>query len=278
MDLSQITPLILTRNEAANIGRTLSRLQWASRIIVIDSDSDDATPALARKFANVRLVTRKFDDHAKQWNFGLGQVNTRWVLTLDADYLCSSKFVEELKALPDADAVYVAQFRYCVHGKALRAALYPPRPVLFNPRRNAYVQDGHTQRLVVEDPKLTLATPLLHDDRKSLSSWCAAQVRYAELEASKLLTRPTCNLGIRDRIRRWCVVAPFLNLFYCLVIKRLVFDGPAGWHYSMQRFYAEWLLGMALLERKLQRPVERNRMQPMAPAQATLASEGLEKQ
>jgi glycosyltransferase involved in cell wall biosynthesis len=42
MNLDQITPLILTYNEAPNIQRTLDNLAWASQIIVIDSYSTDA--------------------------------------------------------------------------------------------------------------------------------------------------------------------------------------------------------------------------------------------
>jgi hypothetical protein len=39
--LEQVTPLILTYNEAPNINRTLQHLNWAKRIVVIDSFSDD---------------------------------------------------------------------------------------------------------------------------------------------------------------------------------------------------------------------------------------------
>ena len=35
----EITPLILTYNEAPNIARTLNKLTWASDVIIIDSGS-----------------------------------------------------------------------------------------------------------------------------------------------------------------------------------------------------------------------------------------------
>ena len=41
--LDQITPVILTYNEEANIERTLAQVRWAKRIVVIDSFSTDAT-------------------------------------------------------------------------------------------------------------------------------------------------------------------------------------------------------------------------------------------
>ena len=122
--LDRITPLILTRDEEANIGRTLAQLAWAKEVVVIDSLSTDATVAIARQFANVRVVPRAFDAHDSQWTFGIGQVRTPWVLTLDADYFATDAFVAELSSLdPPLDvAGYEAGFLYAVNGRPLRAA------------------------------------------------------------------------------------------------------------------------------------------------------------
>ena len=48
--LDQITPLILTYNEAPNIGRTLEQLTWARDIVVVDSFSTDDTVEIASSF------------------------------------------------------------------------------------------------------------------------------------------------------------------------------------------------------------------------------------
>jgi glycosyltransferase involved in cell wall biosynthesis len=77
MNLDLITPLILTYNEAPNIDRTLRPLSWAKEVIVIDSGSTDETLAICKKFQNVRIVIRPFDNHTAQWNFGLQQVKTK---------------------------------------------------------------------------------------------------------------------------------------------------------------------------------------------------------
>ena len=63
MDRTTITPLILTYNEEANIDRTLGRLTWADRVVVVDSYSTDATVDLATSYDNVDLVQREFDHH-----------------------------------------------------------------------------------------------------------------------------------------------------------------------------------------------------------------------
>src|SRR5882724_13168817 len=131
--LEKITPVILTYNEAPNIGRTLDQLQWARDIIVIDSGSTDETLAILRRYPHVRVVHRDFDSFASQCNFGLTQVRTEWVLSLDADYELSEELVRELQQLqlPQDVSGYRAAFVYRIHGRPLRGTLYPPRTVLY---------------------------------------------------------------------------------------------------------------------------------------------------
>src|SRR5262245_29630567 len=119
MRLSDITPLVLTFNESANIERTLAALAWASRVVVIDSFSTDETLAICGRHPQVQVIQRAFDDHTTQWNYGLNQVRTPWVLSLDADYVLTNDVVSEFAALvPDEDLDgYSAAFTYCVFGR-----------------------------------------------------------------------------------------------------------------------------------------------------------------
>ena len=87
--LSDVTPLILTFNEAPNLWRTLEKLAWARQALIVDSFSTDETLDIARKFPQVRIVQREFDTFAGQCNFGLQKIDTEWVLSLDADYVLS---------------------------------------------------------------------------------------------------------------------------------------------------------------------------------------------
>src|SRR5690349_1091232 len=101
MDLTGITPLILTFNEMANIERTLAALSWASRILVVDSFSDDGTVEYLNGHPRVDIIQRQFDTFAAQCNFGLDHIDTEWVLSLDADYVCSEDLIREIAALPE---------------------------------------------------------------------------------------------------------------------------------------------------------------------------------
>jgi glycosyltransferase involved in cell wall biosynthesis len=249
---SEITPLILTYNEAANIERTLARLSWASRVVVVDSCSTDETIDICRRYPNVHVVERRFDDHTSQWNFGLDQVDTPWVLSLDADYVLSAALVTELQQpRPDDADGYYARFNYCVFGRRLRGSLYPPRVVLFRRDRCRYVQDGHTQRLQVSGQTRWLSGTIDHDDRKAIDRWLADQLRYSAQEARHLAATPVSELNRADRVRRAVVLAPPLVFAYALVGQRLLLDSWPGWYYTLQRTFAELLLSLRLVEARL---------------------------
>ena len=252
--LDQITPLILTYNEAPNIARTLDSLRWASEIIVVDSFSTDETAEIAASYPNVRVVQRVFDRHRDQWDFALKEtgISTEWVLALDADYMITTDLVNEMGKLQPANDIggYRARFIYCISGKQLHSGVYPPVTVLYRRAGANYVQDGHTQRVSLHGRIENLQAPILHDDRKPLKRWFESQKRYTKLEAQKLRAATPAELSFIDRMRRWPLIVPPLALFYCLVVRAGIFDGWAGFYYAFQRTVAELMLSLYLIENR----------------------------
>ncbi len=285
--LDQITPIVLTYNEAPNIRRTLSALHWAREIVLVDSFSDDATLTIASQVPHVRVFQRRFDCHQDQWNFALKEtgITSEWVLAIDADYVLTPELVEELNALQPPAGVngYQARFVYCVHGKPLRGSAYPPVTVLYRRERATYRQDGHTQRVVIDGDVREVHAPILHDDRKPLTHWLKSQDRYMRLEIDHLREKQrgargmeqgarlrrgeirdqrselstgegarteesSGALGLSDRLRKTRVLFPFVIFFYCLFVKGGIRDGWAGVYYAFQRMLAEILLALYLIE------------------------------
>jgi glycosyltransferase involved in cell wall biosynthesis len=256
MSLNDITAVIITRDEEPNIGRTLAKLKGLRRIIVLDSGSTDRTLELASAVANVEVVTRAFDTFADQCNFGLRHPNveTDWVLSLDADFVLGDNLVAELAALELSEtAGYRARFRYCVFGKVLRCGVYPPVTILFRRSCARFINDGHGHRVVVEGPIEDLKGYAYHDDRKPLSRWLRSQRTYASQEADKLETTPRSSLGLRDRIRRYAGIGAPLMFMYVMLVRGGILDGCYGLFYAWQRAYAELLLTLELLDRRLRR-------------------------
>jgi glycosyltransferase involved in cell wall biosynthesis len=254
--LKDITPLLLTYNEAPNIDRTLLRLTWANTIIIIDSYSTDETLEILATYPQVKVFQRQFDTHTQQWNYGLEQVRSPWVLSLDADYLVTDELLTTIAALPTNHSIagYFIPFKYCVFGKPLRGTILPPRQSLFQKDKATYIDDGHTQLLHVSGHSATLSSFIHHDDRKPLSRWLWAQDRYMIIEAKKLMETPFQELSWGDRIRKTKLLAPFIILLYCLILKGGILDGWQGWYYAFQRMLAELLLSIRLIEMEQFKP------------------------
>jgi glycosyltransferase involved in cell wall biosynthesis len=253
--LDQITPIILTYNEAPNIGRSLERLEWARDIVVVDSFSSDETLDIVDRTPQARTFQREFDCHLNQWSFALNNtgITSEWVLALDADYVLTPDVISELRNLTSATDVdgYQARFVYCVNGRPLRGSAYPPVTVLYRRRMASYRQDGHTQRVEVQGKVEKLRAPILHDDRKSIDHWVRAQSRYMKLEADKVYESDWRVLGWADRIRKMMLPAPLLMFGYCLFVRGAILDGRAGLYYAFQRLLSELLLSLYLIERSL---------------------------
>jgi len=250
--LSQITPVLLTYNEAPNIERTLARLAWARDVVVVDSGSTDATLSIVGKFANVRVLVRPFDSHANQWRFAVSQTNiaTSWLLRLDADYRLSDEIIEEIAGLDPDPAVnaYRIGFDYAVCGERLRTSLYPPNTILLRRGHFAVRDAGHTESWTVEGRVVDLRGRILHDDRKSVEFWLTSQGRYMRRELAVL---ENSRAGWKTWLRLRPPLAPILAFLYCLFGKGLILDGRAGLFYALQRMVAEAALSLMVLEARL---------------------------
>lgn len=250
MSLAKVTPLLITFNEEDNIKRTLEKLYWAKRIVVIDSGSTDKTLEILKSNKAVEIFYRPFDTFAKQCNYGLEKIDTEWVLSMDADYVLTEQFIKELSDILSSATHdgYYAAFKFCIFGKPLRADNTTPRQVLYRVAKGQYIDDGHQHKVVVDGKQADFKSSILHDDRKSLSRWLKSQDKYLTIEAKKLLDTSPKDLDGRDKLRKKIIIAPIIIPFYCLFYKRLIFDGWHGIYYTMQRSLVELLLSIKLIE------------------------------
>ena len=248
---SQITPVIITYDEAKNIERCLSRLSWAQDIVLVDSFSRDDTLEIAGQFRNVRVYQREFDDFARQWRFALEhtEISTEWVLALDADYILMQGLIEELGVLAPASGTnaYRATFKYCICGRPVFGSLYQPVTILFRRQSGHFIQQGHAYRLRVSGETAPLKNSVFHDDRKPLSRWLTTQAQYAQQEAEYIDATEWTKLRLTGKIRALRFPAPFLVFFISLFWKGAILSGPRGLLYAFQRMLSEVMIVIALL-------------------------------
>lgn len=245
-----LTTLLITYNEEPNLARVLDKLKWVPRVLIIDSGSTDATLLIAASYPNVEVVYRKFDTFALQCNFGMSLIQSKWILSLDADYVLTDEFIHETKQfiLNDRFSGYATGFKFCVFGKPLNRNNTTPRVVLFQAQKGHYVDDGHAHRLELDGEIKPYHSFILHDDRKDLTRWFLNQNSYSIRETTKLLSKSNNELRFTDKIRKLKWLAPILVFIHCLFVKRLILDGWYGWHYTLQRTLVEIMFCLRLIE------------------------------
>jgi glycosyltransferase involved in cell wall biosynthesis len=256
MTRADLTPVILTYNEEPNLARTLAALQWAKRIVIVDSGSSDGTETVAKAHPNVDWRRRPFDRHGAQWAYaiqGTG-IESPWVLALDADMVVPAGFVEEFEgAFNRIDyAGGVVSFVYRSMGRDLRGSLYPPDLRVVRPQNVRVFQDGHTQRFHADGHLYWFRCRIAHDDRKPLDRWVQDQLRYSSLEAGKLMSshpRP----GLKSKVRRLGLM-PLLGGIAAYLRAGGPLKGKAALEYAYERLTFETLLAMRVLRQEAATP------------------------
>lgn len=111
---TEITAVILTRDEAQNIGRAIKSLEGWHRLLVLDSGSSDGTPDLARSLG-AEVVITDWPGFAEQRRRALSLVDTEWVLFLDADEALDEELRQGLMSFspgPDVDGYFLRRRNY----------------------------------------------------------------------------------------------------------------------------------------------------------------------
>ncbi|PWA10882.1 glycosyltransferase family 2 protein [Flavobacterium laiguense] len=103
----KITALAITLNEEQNVKRYVQSLSFADEIIFIDSNSTDATVALAKELG-VTVIQRPFDDFSTQRNFAIQQAKNDWIVFFDLDEHITPELEKEIISVTTSPSNFIA--------------------------------------------------------------------------------------------------------------------------------------------------------------------------
>lgn len=211
-------------------------------VLLIDHQSRDRTASIARA-AGARVITRPFEGFVEARLFALGQVETPWVLMIDADEALDGRLRTALQdAAPDAQAYLLSRDTYYC-GKALRMWRGEPLLRLFktgSARLEARPAAGGIaqlhERWVTDAPAAQLPGTLLHYSYESRRDYDLRFAQYTRTEAEGI-TRSAVGIA-----RETLNVAPrfFRNAF----LRGAVLDGAPGlyvaWRSALYPAAVQW--------------------------------------
>ena len=80
----KISATIITFNEESNIKAACESVAWADEIVVVDSESTDATREIAES-CGARVITNPWPGFGAQKQFAVNRAAHDWIFYIDAD-------------------------------------------------------------------------------------------------------------------------------------------------------------------------------------------------
>jgi glycosyltransferase involved in cell wall biosynthesis len=239
--MTKISAAIITYNEERNIRRCLESLKsQVDEIVVVDSDSSDATRAICEEF-ETRFIVNAFEGHIQQKNFAIAQCNNEWVLSLDADEALTDELAQSIKAADlEGDVQGYSMNRltnYC--GKWIRhSGWYPDRKLrLFQKSTAGWGGVNPHDKIIMERGSKTahLKGDLLHYSFYTRDDHIK-QIHYFTDISSKAL------FDKGKRINSFMLVLKVMAKFLKSFVVRLGFlDGRSGFAIARNSAWATWL-------------------------------------
>ena len=268
-----VSVIVAARNEEKNLPRCLETLSDVGEVYVIDSQSTDTTPEIARA-SGAKVVQFHYQGgwpKKRQWAMENLSLAFDWILLIDADEALTPGLVEEIRLAiqnPDLSGYYISLQMYFL-GRVLRhgdAAFW--KLALFRRGKARYEcrlrdQDGSMADMEVHEHVVAagstsrLRNPLIHQNVESLSRYIEKHDEYSNWEARVLLQgeqdgadlRPSL-LGTQAQRRRWLKKklyalpgSPVLLFVYRYFVRLGFLDGVPGLIYcgfqAVQMFHTK---------------------------------------
>ncbi|WP_347157164.1 glycosyltransferase family 2 protein [Pontibacter chitinilyticus] len=233
-----LSVVIITFNEEANIGRCLDSVQGvADEVVVVDSFSTDQTKALCLQ-RGVTFLEHPFSGHIEQKNYALTQAAFEYVLSLDADEALTDELkaaVLEAKNNWQADVYGMNRLTsYC--GKWIRhGGWYPDRKLrLFDRRKVAWGgQNPHDTIIPVKGAVIAgVKGDLLHYSYTSIRQHLTQINNFTDSALQEMIQRGkrVSMLGL--------VLKPPFRFFRMYFLQLGLLDGFEGFCIAMLSSYA----------------------------------------
>ena len=163
----KISATIITFNEESNIRAACESVAWADEIVVVDSNSTDATRDIAAE-CGARVIVNAWPGFGAQKQFAVEQANHDWIFSLDADERVSDELRQSITALgdqPQADGYLIARRTFYQNRWIRGGGWYPDRQLRLFKRTKGHWKQRHIHESVAMDPSArveNLSGDLLH--------------------------------------------------------------------------------------------------------------------
>lgn len=180
-DNNTIAGVVLTKNAADTLTDTLESLGWVNRLMVIDNGSEDNSVKISEKYTDL-IIKTDCKSFATNRSLAIKELNTDWILYIDADEVVSLKLADEIKEAINEhvfDAYQIQRTNYFL-GRRMYSDMVTR--LFYKPKLKSW--SGEVHESPVFDGKLGMLTsPIIHYSHKDIESMLQKTNEWSEIEA-----------------------------------------------------------------------------------------------
>ncbi len=228
---------IITKNEEANLARTLASVQFADEIIILDSASTDRTVEIARSF-NAKVYDEDWKGFSGSKNSAIEKCTGMWILSLDADEELSPELQQQIKTVlpsnPPTDAYYLRR-RNLFLGRWIKHGGFYPDPKLRLFRRTAanftttprFQSRPVHETITFDGEASTLDYDLIHHAYPTLETYIEHMDRYSTLGCELLVESGKVSRSLPAFVCNVLLI-PQLTFIWNYIFRLGFLDGREG--------------------------------------------------
>lgn len=237
--MEKISAVIITKNEADNIGRCLDSLHWADEIVVVDSGSTDNTMEICRDYG-AKVIETEWRGFGKTKQLAVNSAKYDWVFSIDADEEVTPKLADRLKSIrkagPHASGYRIKRNSFYL-GKMIRYSGwnrdYPLR--LFNRKYGNFNDKRVHESVKIKGTVGKIEERILHYTYPTISSYIKKMDLYSTLGA-ELLKDKNKKAGIFKAL--FHAKIKFIKMYF---INLGFLDGKAGLALALNSAFSVYL-------------------------------------
>lgn len=257
-----LTAIILTKNEEANIEKCIDSVrEVAKRIVIVDSYSTDRTLDITRAMGG-EIYQHEFENYGKQFQWAIDntEIDTRWIFRFDADERLTKESAAELEKLcienenTDVNGIIFTLEVTFLGRKLKHGGIYPFKKLCIFKRGMAYMEERAMDEQIILKSGRCVEMKCIseHNDFKDLSYWITKHNWYATRAAKDYFDHiesgdDYSNLDFTCKMRRIIKykiyynmpmrMRCFMNFVYRYWMRLGFLDGKEGFLYAFLQAY-----------------------------------------
>lgn len=249
----KISAVIIAFNEERHIADAVRSVEWVDEIIVVDSESTDATREIAASLG-AKVIVNPWPGFSDQKQFATDQASNDWILSLDADERVSEPLRTEISQVlngkPSVDGYRIPRLSYYMGRPIRHGGWYPDYQLrLFDRTKGRWngAVIHESVKMLNENRIARLRSDILHHTVESAADHQQMITeRYAPLGAQKMLDEGRRTSPVRAVFAAWFT---FVRSYF---LKLGVLDGFAGFciaYFAAHNTFAKHLLLIELQDK-----------------------------